>query len=214
MYTDVLTGELIDPTGGGEDLKRRVLRATSKDPAVILRDDGLRIMRLARFAAELNFTPESATFEAAKAYSYLLKDISGERIQAELNKILLSDVKYPSMEREKTAPWDNAPFSGLSILSELGAYKYFVPQLERCRGVEQKAQYHAFDVLGHSLRVAACMPPRCICGWPAFSTTLASLSRLNKAAGCTIMISWESGFPGKYCRICAIQTTCATECCP
>lgn len=159
MYTDVLTGELIDPTGGGEDLKRRVLRATSKDPAVILRDDGLRIMRLARFAAELNFTPESATFEAAKAYSYLLKDISGERIQAELNKILLSDVKYPSMEREKTAPWDNAPFSGLSILSELGAYKYFVPQLERCRGVEQKAQYHAFDVLGHSLRVAACMPP-------------------------------------------------------
>ncbi len=159
MYRDILTGELIDPTGGGEDLKWRVLRATSKDPAIILRDDGLRIMRLARFAAELNFTPEPATFEAAKAYAYLLKDISGERIQAELNKILLSDVKYPSIKRIKTAPWDNAPFLGLSILSGLLAYKYFLPELERCRGVEQKAQYHAFDVLGHSLRVAACMPP-------------------------------------------------------
>lgn len=119
MYTDVLTGELIDPTGGGEDLKRRVLRATSKDPAVILRDDGLRIMRLARFAAELNFTPESATFEAAKAYSYLLKDISGERIQAELNKILLSDVKYPSMEREKQPRGTTPRFQGFQSYPSL-----------------------------------------------------------------------------------------------
>ena len=89
LYVDVLTGRLIDPTGGVEDLQNRILRTTSPDPHAVLADDGLRILRLIRFAGELGFDIEPNTFEAAKQLSGNLKSISSERIAAELNKLLV-----------------------------------------------------------------------------------------------------------------------------
>ena len=62
LYADILTGEIIDPTGGLDDIKLRTIR-TANAPAVTLRDDGLRIMRFARFCAQLGFTPEGSTYE-------------------------------------------------------------------------------------------------------------------------------------------------------
>ncbi len=102
LYMEILDEEkrVIDPTGLGlSDLKAGLIRATSPDPSVILRDDALRIMRLPRFAAELGFSVEENTLHAAKKYARGLKDVSRERIQSELNKILLSDIRYSPERR-------------------------------------------------------------------------------------------------------------------
>ena len=65
LYKNLLTDEIIDPTGGLSDLENRVIRATSKDPNDIMKDDGLRVMRMVRFAAELCFDVEESTMQAA-----------------------------------------------------------------------------------------------------------------------------------------------------
>ncbi len=151
LYLDPLSGEVIDPTGGLSDLEKRLLRATSKNPGDILRDDGLRILRLARFAAELGFVAEPATLEAAREHAGGLVDISPERVQAELNKLLLADVRYRAGEASLVY--------GLALLYESGALEAVLPELARCAGVKQKAQYHAYDVLYHSFHACACAPP-------------------------------------------------------
>ena len=76
LYESVSDGTILDPTGGLPDLKNRVLRTTTKDPAVILRDDGLRVLRLVRFAAALRFSIDPATWEAARANAALLDDVA------------------------------------------------------------------------------------------------------------------------------------------
>ncbi len=145
LYRDLGSGELIDPTGGIKDLGARLLRATSPDPALIMGDDALRVMRLARFAAELGFAVEEGTFGAAKAFAAGLKDISGERVRDELSKILLSDEKYGQPD---------AVYRGLKLLDDLGALDVILPELVKGRGVMQRREYHAYDVLGHSLHAA------------------------------------------------------------
>lgn len=73
--------------GGTEDLKAGILRAVG-DPETRFREDALRILRLFRFAAVLGFTPEKATLAAALHCAPLLRNISAERINAELVKAL------------------------------------------------------------------------------------------------------------------------------
>ena len=150
IYKNLLTGELTDPTGGMRDIEGRLLRATSKDPAVIMGDDALRIMRMARFGAELGFEPESGTLEAAKAAAPGLADISPERIRQELDRILLSDVKYGIA---------GGPYRGLVMLDELRAIDVIMPELAKGRGVAQKPQYHKYDVLHHCFHAVDCIEP-------------------------------------------------------
>lgn len=160
LYADILTGEIIDPTGGLDDIKLRTIR-TANAPAVTLRDDGLRIMRFARFCAQLGFTPEGSTYECAKEYSHLLGDISKERIFDEALKVLLCDVRYcgeDAIERDKTG-FSVKVQRGLTLLKEINALKYVFPGLEDCAGIAQNPKYHAFDVLDHSIRTAAFTPP-------------------------------------------------------
>lgn len=147
LYRDLSTGALLDPTGGLADLKGRLLRATSPDPALILGDDALRVLRLARFAAELGFDAEEKTLRAARAYAGGLKDISGERIRDELSKILLADGRYATGKV-------GSVYKGLSLLNSLGALDVILPELARGRGVDQRAEFHAYDVLEHCLRAA------------------------------------------------------------
>lgn len=73
--------------GGTEDLKAGILRAVG-DPETRFTEDALRVLRLFRFAAVLGFTPEKATLAAALHCAPLLKNISAERINAELTKAL------------------------------------------------------------------------------------------------------------------------------
>jgi tRNA nucleotidyltransferase (CCA-adding enzyme) len=116
LYLDLETGETVDPTGRGlADARQRVIRAAAEDPDITIRDDGLRIMRMARFAAELGFSVSEDLMAAAKARAGLLADISAERKRDELKKILLADVKYKTLNNE------DAPEKGLRILREAGA---------------------------------------------------------------------------------------------
>ena len=74
VYYDVTEGEFIDPLGGIEDIKNKILD-TVKTPDDVFKSDGLRLMRLARFTGELGFTPTEEVIESAKKYSGNLKDI-------------------------------------------------------------------------------------------------------------------------------------------
>jgi len=152
LYVDILGEDIIDPTGGLNDVKAGIIRATSPDPNVIMRDDGLRVLRMARFAAELGFGVDDASFEAGKRNVEGLMDISGERIRDELNKILLSDVRYGSGKKSLT--------KALFLLRDIGAIKAILPELYSGKGVEQKNEYHAYDVLDHMLHTTAAIEPR------------------------------------------------------
>ncbi len=154
MYLDTAAERYADPTGSGiADIRARVLRAAAEDPDITLRDDGLRIMRMARFAAELGFSVSPELMDCAKRRAPLLTDISAERKRDELVKILLSDTKYPQLAGA------DAPLRGLSLLHEAGALRYVVPALCEGEGVAQKAQYHRHDVLWHNLYACAAAPP-------------------------------------------------------
>lgn len=148
LYIDVLTGEISDPTGGMRDLEERLIRTTSADPFVVLHDDGVRILRMVRFAAELGFEVEPNTFETAKALVSNLNGISPERIRDELNKILLCDIKYG--ERDA-----NTVFHGLELLDGVGAIDVILPEIARGGGMAQKPTHHRYDVLYHSLHTSA-----------------------------------------------------------
>ena len=152
LYLDLETGETIDPTGRGlADAEQGIIRAAA-DPDITISDDGLRIMRMARFAAELGFSVSADLMEAAKARAGLLADISAERKRDELKKILMADVKYETLNSE------DAPERGLQILREAGAIPYILPRLWEGDGVGQSETYHKYDVLGHGIHACACAP--------------------------------------------------------
>lgn len=87
-------GELLDPFNGLQDLHDRIIR-TPLDADITYSDDPLRMLRAIRFATQLHFKIEDASFEAIRRNAGRIKIISKERITEELNKILMS--KMPSI---------------------------------------------------------------------------------------------------------------------
>ncbi|SFC58943.1 HDIG domain-containing protein [Flexibacter flexilis DSM 6793] len=86
-------GQLLDPFGGVEDLRKKIIR-TPLDPDITFSDDPLRMMRAIRFATQLGFDIEAETFSALARNKERLEIVSKERITDELNKIILA--KKPS----------------------------------------------------------------------------------------------------------------------
>ena len=84
---DVERGEIIDPFGGRDDIANRVLRAVG-DPVARFTEDGLRVMRAVRFAAQLEFALDPATEAAIAPALPSLAKVSRERVADELRKIL------------------------------------------------------------------------------------------------------------------------------
>ncbi|MBE0601518.1 MAG: hypothetical protein IH607_06985, partial [Firmicutes bacterium] len=118
LYTPLTEPSLvIDLVGGMDHIKRRVLHTVTDDPDHVLKDDGLRILRAARFQAELGFAPTDAVLNSAKKYVGLLDGIVAERKRDELTKLLESDTKYPSLVC--TQP---PVSSGLHTLVHVGAW--------------------------------------------------------------------------------------------
>ena len=87
-------GQLVDPFNGIADLEDGII-ATPLDPEVTFSDDPLRMMRCIRFATQLNFQIEEETFLALERMADRIKIVSGERIEVELNKIMMSP--HPSI---------------------------------------------------------------------------------------------------------------------
>lgn len=142
VYYDIAKDKLCDPLGGIEDIKNKRIN-TVADADKVFGEDGLRLMRLARFTAQLNFTPTKECLQGAKNNGKLIADISVERIYAELDAILHADEKYG---------FSGAQYRGLKILDETGVLDTILPELTLGRGMEQNKSFHAYDVLEHSLR--------------------------------------------------------------
>lgn len=155
LYYDLQREKLYDPTGGLQDLKNKRIRTTSQNPDRILQDDGLRILRLVRFACELGFHIEEESFASGKRNAALLADIAKERIWQELKKILMSDVRYDAKALDNKA----AHYRGIKLMQELGALYYVIPELYEGENTEQNPVYHAFTVMEHNLYSCACAAP-------------------------------------------------------
>lgn len=149
LYKRLSDGRIFDPTGGLDDLKRKRIR-TTRAPEEVFSEDGLRLLRLVRFAASLGFEIEEKTMAAAKKYAPLLTDISPERIREEFMKILTADKRYGVKD---------AVFRGLEMLREIGLYEFFLPELLEGIGVTQNSKYHRYDVYYHTLYTCQAAPP-------------------------------------------------------
>ncbi|MFT7150469.1 MAG: poly(A) polymerase, partial [Nonlabens sp.] len=129
-------GELIDPFGGLDDLKRKLIK-TPLDPIVTFSDDPLRIMRAIRFATQLNFDIEAETYEAIISQKERIKIISQERITTELNKII--EAKVPSY--------------GFKLLFSSGLLKIIFPEMAKLQGVKVVNGNAHKDNFYHTLQV-------------------------------------------------------------
>lgn len=129
-------GEVIDPFGGAEDIKNKIIK-TPLDPNITFSDDPLRMMRAARFAAQLEFTIEKNTYDALIVNCDRLKIISAERITEELFKLLRSRV----------------PSIGLWILYNTGLFDKFLKEVRELARVEEVAGYSHKDNLSHTFAV-------------------------------------------------------------
>lgn len=144
IYYDVKSGQYVDPLNGIKDVKEKRLD-TVKDAEQVFSNDGLRLMRLARFAGELNFEPTKQVLSACEKYADNIKDISPERILNELIKILKSNKKYAFSNPQ-------GHYVGLKILEKTRVLDRILPELTDGRGMAQRADFHKYDVLEHSLR--------------------------------------------------------------
>ena len=124
---------LVDIFGGMQDLNHHLIRCVG-DPKERFSEDALRILRAVRFSSQLNFPIEPKTAEAVKELAPTLKNISAERIQAELVKLLVS----PHPERIRDA-------------YELGITKVILPEWDDMEGVEQNTPHHRYDVAEHTI---------------------------------------------------------------
>ncbi len=135
-------GEVVDPFDGLYDLEDGIIR-TPLDPDITFSDDPLRMLRCVRFATQLNFLIDEETFDALTRNAERIKIISGERITAELNKILMSPT----------------PSRGFVDLQRCGLLPLILPELSALDVVESRNGrkhknnfYHTLEVLDNIAR--------------------------------------------------------------
>ncbi len=129
--------QLVDPTGGVEDLVAGILR-TPIDPKISFGDDPLRMLRGARFASQLEFEVAPDTLAAIAELRETLAIVSPERVQSELVRLLETD----------------DPSRGLRILVDTGLIEQFLPEIPALK-LETDEHHHHKDVYEHSLTVLA-----------------------------------------------------------
>jgi poly(A) polymerase len=129
-------GEFLDPFGGLDDLKKKIIR-TPLEPDKTFSDDPLRMMRAIRFATQLNFTIEEKTFNSIKENAERIKIVSAERVVTELNKIIMS----------------SHPSKGFILLEKAGLLRIVFPELDNLKGVETKEGKAHKDNFHHSIKV-------------------------------------------------------------
>lgn len=124
---------LVDLFHGLEDMENQVIRCVG-NPMERFQEDALRILRAVRFSAQLGFTIEENTREGIRSLAPNLKNVSAERIQVELVKLLVS----PHPDYLRTA-------------YETGITKEFLPEFDTCMKTEQNTSHHCYNVGEHTL---------------------------------------------------------------
>jgi len=130
------SNKLVDLFSGEKDLKNKLIRCVGS-PDERFSEDALRMLRAVRFACLLNFDIEKSTFESIKRNASRIEYISKERIQAELNKILLS----------------SKPSRGIRLLCDLKLLDYILPEISILSGFNQRNPFHHLELLDHTLCV-------------------------------------------------------------
>jgi tRNA nucleotidyltransferase (CCA-adding enzyme) len=125
--------EFVDPTSGRADLRARILRAVG-EPNARFEEDALRLLRAARFAAQVGLTIEPETLAAMKTRSADARYLSGERVGMELQRLLRAE--HPSV--------------GLGILADTDILAAILPELAAQRGVPQ-SKIPGHDLWDHTL---------------------------------------------------------------
>lgn len=147
MGFDLATGTLLDPLGGRSDLGAGVLRAPGS-PDERLAEDPIRVLRAARFAAELGAELEPATRAALPAHAPHLERVAVERVRDELTKLLVA----PHAEQ------------GLALLRDSEALAVVLPELAALDGVTQPT-FHDLDVLAHTIQAVSLAPATPVLRW-------------------------------------------------
>lgn len=137
MALELTTDEptFIDLFNGVNDLENKIIKTPGK-PSDSFTDDPLRMMRVARFMSQLNFTIDESVLVAIKEMAHRLSIISSERVRDEFIKIIMSD----------------NPRLGISLLVECGLADIFLPEIPKLK-LEIDEHHHHKDVYEHSLTV-------------------------------------------------------------
>ena len=139
---------IVDLVGGVKDIEAKILRCVG-NPDRRFQEDALRILRALRFAAVFGLEIEPATAEAAHKNRTLLKEITAERIQVELTKILCGEGIQEVL----------AKYSDILTV--------VIPELEPMFGFEQQNPHHNSDVWYHTVKVVANAPAEPVMRWTA-----------------------------------------------
>ena len=138
-------GKLVDPFDGLADMEDGIIR-TPLDPDITFSDDPLRMLRCIRFATQLKFFIDDETFSALERNASRIKIISGERIEEELNKIMMTD----------------QPSRGFVDLHRCGLLALILPELASLDIVETRNGrahknnfYHTLEVLDNVCKAQA-----------------------------------------------------------
>lgn len=140
---------LVDIFGGAEDLRLGIIRCVGV-PQERFDEDALRILRAVRFAAQLDFEIEAKTRQAIREKAEFLRNISAERIQVELTKLITSD--HP--ERIIDA-------------YELGITAIVLPEFDTMMETPQHTVYHKYDVGRHTVAVMQNIDATPVLRWAA-----------------------------------------------
>jgi tRNA nucleotidyltransferase/poly(A) polymerase len=144
LYLDPETGAILDPCGGLQDCAARLLRAVG-DPAARFGEDGLRLLRAARLAAQCGLRVEPTTRAAMAAQRQMLQHISAERVGKEIALLL-------------TGP---DPARGLELLADTRLLDIVLPEVAALQGVPQPPEFHPEgDVWTHTLLMFRHSPRR------------------------------------------------------
>lgn len=131
---------IVDPFDGVADVRRRRIRAVG-EPAARFREDALRMLRAVRLAAVLEFAIEPSTLAAIRENAALAAHVSGERVAAELGKLLGA----------------TRPSVGLRLMTDTGLLEVLLPDIAAQRGVPQN-KIPGEDLLDHTLRTVDAAP--------------------------------------------------------
>ena len=143
LLKNLSTGEILDLTGQGkQDIKDGIVR-TPLDPDVIFSEDPLRMLRAVRFTMKYDWDLPLFMIRSMKSNASKLKQISVERVQEELNKMLMTD----------------SPDRAIKLLQVTGLSRYVFPELDRLIKLEQN-KYHKEDAMEHTLSVVKGTPKK------------------------------------------------------